>query len=69
MKATYPEGSYNFQHEPLGGISFYASGPASVDLTTAKEVTLGYSVFFESGFDFNIGGKLPGLCESFFLIR
>lgn len=61
MKATYPEGSYNFQHQPLGGISFYASGPANVDLTTAKEVTLGYSVFFQSGFDFNIGGKLPGI--------
>ncbi|PSR70871.1 hypothetical protein PHLCEN_2v13233 [Hermanssonia centrifuga] len=61
MKATYPEGSYNFQHDPQGGFSFYAPGPSNVDLTTAKEVTLGYSVFFEDGFDFNIGGKLPGI--------
>lgn len=63
MQATYPEGSYNFQHQPLGGISFYAPGPASLDLTTAKEITLGYTVYFEEGFEFNIGGKLPGVCE------
>lgn len=62
MQAHYPQGSYNFQHNPPGGISFYASGPANVDLTTAKEATLGYSVFFPDGFDFNLGGKLPGLC-------
>lgn len=68
MEATYPEGSWNFEQQPLGGFSFYASGPADVDLTTAKEVTLGYSVLFEDGFDFNIGGKLPGLCTSYRLI-
>lgn len=67
MKATYPKGSYNFQHQPLGGLSFYAQGPASVDLTTAKEVTFGYSVFFEEGFQFNKGGKLPGLCKHAFM--
>lgn len=61
MQAIYKQGSYNFQHQPLGGFSFYASGPSNVDLTTAKEVTFGYSVFFEEGFDFNIGGKLPGI--------
>lgn len=63
MEATYPEGSYNFDHDPQGGFSFYALGPDSVDLTTAKEATLGYSVYFPEDFDFNIGGKLPGLCE------
>lgn len=62
LKATYPEGSYNFQHQPLGGLSFYAPGPANVDLTTAKEITFGYSVYFEEGFEFNKGGKLPGIC-------
>lgn len=61
MQAHYPKGSWNFQQEPLGGISFYAGGPASVDLTTAKEATFGYSVFFPEGFDFVKGGKLPGL--------
>lgn len=63
MQATYPKGSWNFEQEPLGGLSFYAYGPNEVDLTTAKEVTFGYSVYFEDGFDFNIGGKLPGVCK------
>lgn len=61
MKAHYPKGSYNFQHEPRGGFSFYAPGPSDVDLTTAKEATFGYSVFFPKGFEFQKGGKLPGI--------
>jgi hypothetical protein len=61
MKAHYPQGSYTFGHQPQGGLSFYAPGPSSVDLTSAKEVTFGYSVFFEEGFAFNKGGKLPGI--------
>jgi hypothetical protein len=64
MQAHYPKGSYNFQHSPRGGFSWYGYGPAAVDLTTAREVTLAYSVWFESGFDFVLGGKLPGLCTS-----
>ncbi|KZP32917.1 polysaccharide lyase family 14 protein [Athelia psychrophila] len=60
MKATYPEGSYTFGHKPQGGFSFYSPGPSAVDLTTAKEATLGYSVYFASNFQFNKGGKLPG---------
>lgn len=62
MKATYPEGSFNFKHTPRGGIGFYAPGPSRVDWDTAKEVTLGYSIYFEAGFEWNLGGKLPGLC-------
>jgi hypothetical protein len=61
MQAHYPQGSFNFQHEPQGGISFYAPGPDSLDITTAKELTFGYSVYFPEGFDFNKGGKLPGI--------
>ncbi|KAH7911904.1 polysaccharide lyase family 14 protein [Hygrophoropsis aurantiaca] len=61
MKAFYPKGSYTLTREPKGGISFYAPGPDNVDLTTAKEATLGYSVFFEEGFGWQLGGKLPGL--------
>ncbi|KAJ7491090.1 polysaccharide lyase family 14 protein [Mycena latifolia] len=61
MRAIYPEGSYTFTHDPQGGFSFYAPGPDSLDMTTAKTLTFGYSVFFEEGFDFNMGGKLPGL--------
>lgn len=63
MQAIYPAGSYNFQHEPRGGFSFYAPGPEQYDLTTAKEATFAYSVYFPEGFDFNKGGKLPGLCK------
>jgi len=60
IKAHYPKGSFNPSHEPRGGLSFYAPGPSSVDLTTAKEATFGYSVYFPAGFQFNMGGKLPG---------
>ncbi|KAG5641804.1 hypothetical protein DXG03_004170 [Asterophora parasitica] len=61
MKAHYPQGSYTFTHQPQGGLSFYAPGPSSVDLSTAKEATFGYSVYFDAGFAFNKGGKLPGI--------
>src|SRR5216684_8547009 len=63
MLAIFPEGCHS-RSETKGGFSFYAPGPQSVDLTAAKEVTFGYSVMFEQGFQFNEGGKLPGLCES-----
>ncbi|KAI0818500.1 hypothetical protein BC629DRAFT_1278600 [Irpex lacteus] len=61
MQAFFPAGSYNFQNSPQGGFSFYAPGPASVDLTTAKEVTFGFTAYFPSGFNFVKGGKIPGL--------
>ncbi|KAI0657172.1 hypothetical protein C8Q70DRAFT_919925 [Cubamyces menziesii] len=60
LKAFYPEGSYTFTHAVKGGFSFYATGPDSVDLSKAKEATLSYSVYFEDGFDFQKGGKIPG---------
>lgn len=63
MQAFFPAGSCNFQNSPQGGFSFYAPGPASVDLTTAKEVTFGFTAYFPSGFDFVKGGKIPGLCK------
>lgn len=61
MQAHYPKGSYTFGHQPQGGFSFYSPGPSNVDLTTAKEATLGYSVMFGDNFQFAKGGKLPGL--------
>ncbi|KAF9230124.1 polysaccharide lyase family 14 protein [Melanogaster broomeanus] len=61
MQAYYPQGSYSLSIEPKGGFSFYSPGPANVDLTTAKEVTLGYSIYFEADFGWQKGGKLPGL--------
>lgn len=64
LKAHYPKGSYkpSATDAPKGGISFYAPGPASVDLSTAKEATFGYSIMFPKGFAFVKGGKLPGIC-------
>ncbi|KAJ2913636.1 hypothetical protein MD484_g6778, partial [Candolleomyces efflorescens] len=59
IRAHYPKGSYTFGHQPQGGFSFYAPGPLS--LKNAKEVTFGYSTFFPKGFNFQRGGKLPGL--------
>ncbi|KAH8827730.1 hypothetical protein DL96DRAFT_1600096 [Flagelloscypha sp. PMI_526] len=61
MEALYPKGSMNPGQDPAGGISFYALGPKNVDLTKAKEITLGYSVYFEKGFKWVQGGKLPGV--------
>ncbi|KAF8626293.1 hypothetical protein AX15_004964 [Amanita polypyramis BW_CC] len=60
MKVHFSSGSWAYKGPP-GGVSFYAPGPPSVDLTTAKEATFGYSVYFEDEFAFNKGGKLPGL--------
>ena len=67
MLAIFPNGSHA-RSDTRGGFSFYAPGPQGVDLTTAKEVTFGYSVMFEQGFQFNMGGKLPGLCECSLLV-
>lgn len=64
MRAFYPEGSYTFDYEPQGGFSFWSQGPPDmVNIESAKEITFGYSLFFPDGFDFNKGGKLPGICE------
>ena len=63
MQAHYPKGSYIPSASPAGGFSFYALGPDDFDLDSAKEVTLSYSVYFDEDFDFNKGGKLPGICE------
>ncbi|KAJ7130203.1 hypothetical protein C8R44DRAFT_872039 [Mycena epipterygia] len=61
MEANYPKGSYNPSHEPRGGFSFYATGPPSLDFTTAQELIFAYSVMFPVGFQWNQGGKLPGI--------
>ncbi|KAF7313818.1 Mitochondrial external NADH dehydrogenase [Mycena chlorophos] len=61
MRAQFPKGAWGLGHDPLGGISFYAAGPSDFDITSAKELTLGYSVWFTEGFEYNMGGKLPGL--------
>ncbi|ORY34647.1 hypothetical protein BCR39DRAFT_513823 [Naematelia encephala] len=44
------------------GFNFYSAGDKSgVDVTTAREVLLSYSAFFQDGFEPNKGGKMPGV--------
>jgi hypothetical protein len=62
LKSHYPAGSWHPTGNPRGGISFYAPGPANVNLETAEEAIFSYSVLFPDGFNFVKGGKLPGLC-------
>jgi len=52
LKADYPEGTVGPQ---TNGIQFIKDLPAS------NEYYLDYYVYFEDGFDFRKGGKLPGL--------
>lgn len=61
MQITYRQGSYAYRSKALGGVSFYAPGPVGQSITNAKVLTFSFSVLFEKGFQFNIGGKLPGL--------
>ncbi|CAE6538096.1 unnamed protein product [Rhizoctonia solani] len=61
MQISFAKGSVAYRGSALGGVSFYALGPASQPITNAKVLTFSFSVFFQDGFEFNKGGKLPGL--------
>ena len=64
-RAIYPDGAYSGNANVHEGWSFYVNGSdAFADATAAgaKEVVVGYSVYFEEGFGFQLGGKLPGAC-------
>ena len=61
LLVSYSNGSYAYLTEALGGVSFYALGPASQPINNAKILTFSYSLLFSDGFKFNKGGKLPGL--------
>lgn len=63
LQLFYPERSINPSHptRPQGGADFYANPLQEGILHGALNVTLGYSVFFPAGFEFALGGKLPGL--------
>lgn len=59
--ANYPANSVKLA-SPGHGYSFYTAGAHDgVVVDGAKEVTFSYSVFFQEGFQFVKGGKLPGL--------
>jgi hypothetical protein len=60
IKSFFPKGSIDPAGNKKGGISFYSHGFQSP--AGATEITYAYSVYFEAGFSFNLGGKLPGVC-------
>ncbi|EMD32878.1 polysaccharide lyase family 14 protein [Gelatoporia subvermispora B] len=71
-QATYPKGSLNPGNKtaPPGGASFYLSGPpafkkalqgAAARPEEVQEVVMAYEVMFEDGWDWVLGGKLPGM--------
>ncbi|KAG9035943.1 hypothetical protein FRB95_010151 [Tulasnella sp. JGI-2019a] len=62
-RAIFPEGSINPANKiaPKGGFGFYMGGPsANLSFENATEILLSYAVYFEPGFEFVRGGKLPG---------
>ncbi|KAM5542764.1 hypothetical protein V8D89_003725 [Ganoderma adspersum] len=58
LQLYYPADSIDPAQEPVGGADFYAS---PLDIGKAKNVSLEYSVFFPSDFDWVEAGKLPGI--------
>ncbi|GAA6000063.1 hypothetical protein JCM10207_006035 [Rhodosporidiobolus poonsookiae] len=60
LQVEFPQGSINPGNKslPTGGLGAYLT---PLNLSSASNVTLTYSVFFPSDFDFVKGGKLPGL--------
>ena len=58
LQLYYPANSIDPAQEPVGGADFYAS---PLDVGNAKNVSLEYSVFFPSDFDWVEAGKLPGI--------
>ncbi|EJD40865.1 hypothetical protein AURDEDRAFT_115727 [Auricularia subglabra TFB-10046 SS5] len=59
-QANYPKGSYNPSGTPRGGIGFYTGSPDGFSFEDATEIVFSYAVYFQPGFMFNKGGKLPG---------
>lgn len=63
-EAFYVNGSYTPSGPIRGGFGLYLGGPKGkwkqfVD--QHSQITMSYAVYFEEGFDFVKGGKLPGL--------
>ena len=64
-EAFYPKGSINPSADIPGGFSFYLSGPQEFAdrLETASEVVMSYRMMLQDGWEWNKGGKLPGVCK------
>ena len=64
-EAFYPEGSINPSADIPGGFSFYLSGPQEFadKLETDSEVVMSYRMMLQDGWEWEKGGKLPGVCK------
>ena len=58
LQLFFPKDSIDPARKPTGGAEFYAS---PLDITSAQNVSLKYSVLFPANFDFVLAGKMPGL--------
>ncbi|KZW03325.1 hypothetical protein EXIGLDRAFT_246412 [Exidia glandulosa HHB12029] len=59
-QSNYPKGSYNPSGTPRGGFGFYIGDPEGFKFEDASHLLASYAVYFQPGFQFNKGGKLPG---------
>ena len=58
LQLFFPQDSIDPARKPTGGAEFYAT---PLDISSAQNVSLKYSVFFPTDFDFVLAGKMPGL--------
>lgn len=58
LKINYPKDSYSPSKNPVGGIGFYAK-PRNIQ--NSSHIVFSYSVSFDTTFNPNLGGKLPGM--------
>lgn len=61
LRLLYPKGCVGPNDEPTVACAGQVMNPLPMDVP-ADTMWVGYDVFFEEGFDFVQGGKLPGLC-------
>lgn len=59
LVASFNAGMFSLKNGQ--GMQFYSLGNDAVNVQGAKEILFSYSVFFPEGFQFNKGGKMPGL--------
>jgi len=62
-QAVYPQGSWNPSNAPKGGFGLYVNGTDDFKAAVAagaNQVIFGYSIMFQDGFEWNMGGKIPG---------
>lgn len=64
MKHSYPEGHWGVGTEPSNDVGGTGVNIFSVLHETSgwDELYLTYNIFFEDGFDWGLGGKMPGFC-------